>query len=68
VAVLLERSGGDLLPQVSQALGPRNKRLAKEAVAAAEAFVDCLAELPAGFENFMRVGEAFERHGSGGGA
>jgi hypothetical protein len=55
MAVLLERSGDDLLLQASQALGPRNGPLPAGAAGAAEKFVDDLAAEPARFENFVRV-------------
>lgn len=63
VAVLLERTGADLLLQTEEVLGVRNQPSSAEVVSAAEEFVDRLAGQSAQFEHFVRVGEALGRLG-----
>jgi len=63
VAVLLERTGADLLLQTGEVLGPRNQSTSADVVSAVEGFVDCLAGQSARFEHFVRVGEALGRLG-----
>jgi len=63
VALLIERSGGDLLLQVSEALGPRNGPLPVGAASAAEEFADRMSGQSARFESFVRFGEALGRLG-----
>jgi len=61
VAVLLERTGADLLLQTGEVLGPRNQSPSADVVSAAEEFVDRLAGQSTRFEHFVRVGEALGR-------
>jgi len=61
VAVLLERTGADLLPQTDEVLGAQNRPPSANVISAAEEFVDRLAGQSTRFEHFVRVGEALGR-------